>query len=110
MISTYNEVYPKTGATTYSEQVLATLKSSLLSEVGQDVPYIRTLPCGMTVQLALLPDKRPELGFASLNVGPLLPTTPDKSIQQLSMKEKGGMVIAPKDAFRAETANSATQF
>ena len=81
MISAYNEIYPKTGATTYSEQVLAALKSSLLSEVGQDVPYIRTLPCRMTFQLALLPDKGLELGFASVNAGPLHPTTLDKPIQ-----------------------------
>ena len=109
-ISAYNEAYLGTGATTYSEQVLATLKSRLMSEVGQDVPYIKTLPCGMTFQLPLLPDKWLKFGLAGLNVGSLLPTTLHKSIQQLSMQEKGGMVIASKNDFRAETANSLTQF
>ena len=109
-ISAYNEGYLGTGATTYAEQVLATLKSGLMSEVGQDVPYIRTLPRGMTFQLALLPDKRLKFGFASLNVGSLLPTTLHKSIQQLSKQEKGGMVIASRNDFRAETADSLSQF
>ena len=71
----------QTSPTTYPEQVPATLKSSLLSEEGQDVPYIRALPCEMTLQLVLLPDKRLELGFARLNIRPSLPTTLDKSIQ-----------------------------
>ena len=64
----------------------------------------------MTLQLALLPDKRLELGFSSLNAGSLLPTALNKSIQQLSVQEKDGMVIASKDYLRAETANSLTQF
>ena len=109
-INAYNEGYFGTGVTTYSEQVSAALESSLLREVGQDVSYIRTLPRGMTFQLALLPDKRLKFGFASLNVGTLLPTTLHKSIQQLSEQEKGGMVIASKNDFRAETADSLSQF
>ena len=63
----------------------------------------------MTLQLALLPDKRLKLGFASLNIRPFLPTTLEKSIQCLPVQEKGGMVIASKDYFRAEAANSLTQ-
>ena len=64
----------------------------------------------MTLQLALLPNKRLKLGFTSLNAGSLLPTALNKSIQQLSVQEKGGMVIASKDYLRAKTANSLTQF
>ena len=63
----------------------------------------------MTLQLALLPDKILEVGFGSLNNGPFLPTTLDKSIQYLPVQEEGGLVIASQDFFSAETANSLTQ-
>ena len=80
MLTAYNEVHPKiirnlpgTGACDSEIQSV--------ERIGQDVPYIRALPCGLTLQLALLPDKRLELAFASLNIGPFLPSTPDMSIQ-----------------------------
>ena len=88
MLAAYYEVHPKiirnlpgTGA--------CDLESSLLRQVGQDVPYIGALPCGMTLQQALLPDKRLEFRLAKLKIGHFLPTTFNNSILQLPLQEKG---------------------
>ena len=108
MLTAYSKIHPKV-IQIYPEQLPATSKSSLFSEVGQDVPYIRALPGGMALQLALLSDKKPELGFASLYIVPFLTTTLNRSIPYLPVQENSGMVIASQDYFRAETANSLAQ-
>ena len=64
----------------------------------------------MTLQPALLPDDRLEIGFASLHFWPLLSATLNKPIEQLPKKKEIRIVVASNNYLLTEATDPLTQF
>ena len=80
MITAYNEVNPKAirnlpGADACDPEILSVERSRPGCSLHQGASLWNDAPAGA------VPGQNTKLGFTSLNIGPLLPTTFDKSIQ-----------------------------
>ena len=94
---------------TYSVKVPATPKTTLLSQVNEDITNVRVLSTGMTFKLALVIHEGLKLSFASFNRRPSVPPTLKQAVQEVSKEKEGGMIIAPDDNLWAKTADALTQ-
>ena len=94
---------------TYSVKVPATPKTTLPSQVTEDITNVRVLSTGMTFKLALVIHEGLKLGFANFNRRPFLPPTLNEAVQELSKEKEGGMVIAPDYYLWAKAADALTQ-
>ena len=80
---------------TYPVKVPATPKTTLLSQVTEDINNVRVLSTGKIFKLALVIHEGLKLSFASFNRRPFLPPKLNQAVQELSKEKEGGMVIAP---------------
>ena len=94
---------------TYAVKVPTNTKTTLPSQVTEDIANFRVLPTSMTLKLALISDEGLKLCFASLNRRPFLPRTLNQAVQELSKEKEGGMVIAPDNYLWTKTADALTQ-
>ena len=94
---------------TYSVKVPATPKTTLLSQVTEDITNVRVLSTGMTIKSALVIHERLKLSFASFNRRPFLPPTLNQALEELSKEKEGGMVIAADYYLWAKAADALTQ-
>ena len=94
---------------TYSVKVPATPKTTLPSQVTEDITNVRVLSTGMTFKLALVIHEGLKLSFATFNRRPFLLPTLNRAVQELSKEKEGGMVIAPDYYLWAKAADALTQ-
>ena len=94
---------------TYSIQVLATPKATLMSQVTENITDVRVFSTGMAFYLAMVIHERLKLSFTSFSGRPFLPPACNQAAQELSEDKEGEMVIAPEYYLCAKTADALTQ-
>ena len=87
----------------------ATPEPTLMSQVTEDITNVRMFSGGMTFKLALVSHEGLKLSLARFNRRPLLPSTFNQAVHELSKEEKGGMVIAPDCHLWTKAAHALTQ-
>ena len=94
---------------TYSVRVPATSKTTLLSQVAEDITNVRVLSTGMKFKLALVIHEGLKLSFASFNHRHFLPPTLNQAVQELSKEKEGGMFMARDYYLWAKAADALSQ-